>query len=331
MRAALPVRLPRRDPRARPRCLAHQQTAAVQDAAAATTSTSARACCILTEPTPPVRYSQAPPVRYSLVGCNVLPAPRLERDGKGGGGGGGGGVDRGNRLSTPRTTCSVAPALRLRCPPALLAPASFPRHARVTRPARPQARGGSCARPGAMSCGGARPSHRAHHAGPRPGFTLHSRVCAMHSTHSMALTTGARCTRTAARSWQLCLETAARGAAPGCKDVQVYACGRGHAVRRASRPVAGGERRAPPCLILPCAGVGVLCSMCGQVLVLGNGCAGAENQCVGLLLQMLHASRGKCNLRPGSQLQRSLDALSPLATDSAVQLQGYVSCICSLR
>ena len=71
--------------------------------------------------------------------------------------------------------------------------------------------------------------------------------------------------------------------------------------------------------------------MCGQVLVLGNGCAGAENQCVGLLLQMLHASRGKCNLRPGSQLQRSLDALSPLATDSAVQLQGYVSCICSLR
>jgi len=78
MRAALPVRLPRRDPRARPRCLAHQQTAAVQDAVAATTSTSARACCILTEPTPPVRYSQAPPVRYSLVevGTDATSSPR---------------------------------------------------------------------------------------------------------------------------------------------------------------------------------------------------------------------------------------------------------------
>ena len=36
-----------------------------------------------------------------------------------------------------------------------------------------------------------------------------------------------------------------------------------------------------------------------QVLVLGNGCAGAENQCMGLLLRFLQASRGTCNIRPG--------------------------------
>ena len=164
-----------------------------------------------------------------------------------------------------------------------------------------------------MSFCGARPSRRARHAGPRLGLCC-ARACVRRKALRMLR----------ARSWQLCLDTAARGTAPGCKELQVYACGRAHGVRRAARSVLDGDPRSSSCLVVPSAGVGFLCAMCAQVLVLGNGCAGAENQCVGLLLQMLHAARGKCNLRPGSQLQCSL--LSLHAPDSSAQLQGRISC-----
>ena len=137
-------------------------------------------------------------------------------------------------------------------------------------------------------------------------------VCARNCMRA-ALRHGARCA-SAARSWQLCLDLAANGVAPGRKDLQVRERRRTPKHRAMPlEPVASPDGKwtldpalssVPHIVLSPSALCRPRCevhcgALCPQVLVLGNGCAGAENQSVGLLLQMLHAARGKCNLHPG--------------------------------
>ena len=93
-----------------------------------------------------------------------------------------------------------------------------------------------------MSCCGARPSRRARHAGPRPGFRLRLRVCATHSMRTCARQDEwcASLTCPAARSWQMCLDAATKGAAPGCKDLQVRASACREACNASRRLMASG-------------------------------------------------------------------------------------------
>ena len=91
-------------------------------------------------------------------------------------------------------------------------------------------------------------------------------VCAGNCRRA-ALRHGARCAA-AARSWQLCLDLAAKGAAPGRKDLQVHECHRTPTHRAILlEPVLSAGRwirrcpayRASFCRPLLCAGPGVRC------------------------------------------------------------------------
>ena len=164
--------------------------------------------------------------------------------------------------------------------------------------------GGLRAQPGAMSCCVARPLRRARRAGVRPNAAC---LCRKLQTCSAETWCSLRCCRAQLAAVSGPCRKGSSTGAQGFAGTRVpsHSHASCHSARAClvCRTLDSALSSVPRIILSPSSLCRprreVHCTLSPQVLVVGNGCAGAENQSVGLLLQMLHAARGKCNLHPG--------------------------------